>query len=133
MARVTIQEASYKLNLSQAVIRDCIRKGELQAFREAGPRGLRWVVELPENGWVEDFTASLYNLSSQMTPWWWPTEEKEGLVHYVQDLGIEEIEPIYLCGLKGNNVWDASGHALAERCTECTGIAVEQGLPLWNE
>ncbi len=133
MARVTIQEASHTLNLSRAVIRDCIRKGELQAFREEGPRGLRWVVELPENGWVEGFTASLYNLSQQMTPWWWPTEEKDGNVHYVQDLGIEEIEPLYLCGLKGNNVWDASGHSPDDRCARCTEIATEQGLPLWNE
>ena len=109
VARVTIQEASYKLNLSQAVIRDCIRKGELQAFREEGPRGLRWVVELPADGWVEGFTASLH------------------------DLGIEEIEPLYLCGLKGDNVWDATGHTQGDRCTECTEIAKEKGLPLWNE
>ncbi|MFQ5934756.1 MAG: helix-turn-helix domain-containing protein, partial [Dehalococcoidia bacterium] len=80
MERVTIQEASHRLNLSQAEVRDYIRKGELRAVREPGPWGQRWMVELPEDGWVDGFKASLHNLARQMTPWWWPTEEMRGYV-----------------------------------------------------
>ena len=40
MEKVTIQEASYRLNLSQAGIRECIRNGELKAQRELGPHRL---------------------------------------------------------------------------------------------
>ena len=36
MEKLSIQDASYRLNLSQAAIRDCIRNGELKASREAG-------------------------------------------------------------------------------------------------
>ena len=131
MEKVTIQEASHRLNLSQADIRECIRNGELKSSREPGPRGQRWMVELPEEGWVDGFRASLHELAQQMTPWWWPTEHMAGKVHYVQDLGIEEIEPLYLCGLKGNNVWDAKGHTEEDRCPECVEVAKERGLPLW--
>ena len=132
MEKVTIQEASRKLNLSQAVIRECVRNGQLKAFREQGPRGLRWVVELPEDGWVEAFTASLHQLGAQITPWWWPTAQKAGKVHYVEDLGIEEIQPFYLCGLKGDNVWDSTGHTEEDRCPDCLSIAKTRGLPLWS-
>ena len=133
MESVTIQEASLRLNVSQRTIRECIRNGELHAHREPGPWGQRWVVELPEDGWVESFKASLQDLSSSITPWWWPNEVKVGLVHYVQDLGIEEIEPLYLCGLKGNNVWDAKGHTEDQRCPDCLQVAKDRGLPLWSE
>ena len=49
MEKLSIQDASYRLNLSQADIRECIRNGELKASREAGPAGRRWMVELPED------------------------------------------------------------------------------------
>ncbi len=130
MEKVTIQEASYRLNLSQAGIRECIRNGELKAQREPGLTGSRWMVELPEEGWVDSFRASLQDLSNRMTSWWWPTASKTGKVHYVRDLGIEEIEPLYLCGLKTNNVWDASGHSIEDKCPECVAIATQEGLPL---
>jgi len=130
---VTIQEASVRLNVSQRTIRESIRNGELNAHREPGPWGQRWVVELPEDGWVESFKASLQELASSITPWWWATEAKVGFVHYVQDLGIEEIEPIYLCGLKGDNVWDASGHAHEQRCLDCLQVAKDRELPLWTD
>ena len=130
MEKVTIQEASYRLNLSQAGIRECIRNGELKASRESSPAGQRWMVELPEDGWVDSFRASLNELSNQMTSWWWPTAAKTGHVHCVKDLGIEEIEPLYLCGLKGDNVWDATGHTEEEKCPACLDIAKESGLPI---
>lgn len=133
MEKVTIQEASLRLNVSQRTIRESIHSGELQAHREAGPWGQRWVVELPEDGWVESFKASLTDLASSITPWWWSTEAKVGFVHYVKDLGIEEIEPVYLCGLKGDNVWDAKGHTREQRCLDCLQEAQMQGLPLWSD
>ena len=130
MERVTIQEASHRLNLSQADIRDYIRKGELKAVREPGPRNQRWMVELPEDGWVDGFRASLRDLADRMPRWWYPTESMTGHVHYVEDLGIEEIEPVYLCGLKGNNVWDAKNHVEEARCPDCLQVAKDRGLPL---
>ena len=54
-----------------------------------------------------------------------------GEVHYVEDMGIEEIEPLYLCGLRGENVWDAKNHAEAARCPTCLEVAKERDLPLW--
>ena len=130
MEKVTIQEASRRLNLSQADIRESIRNGDLKATRETSPSGgNRWMVEMPEEGWENGFKSSLRNLAQNMTPWWWPNEHKIGFVHYVGDLGIEEIEPLYLCGLKGDNVWDATGHSLGERCAECAAIAKERELP----
>ncbi len=133
MESVTIQEASLRLNVSQRTIRESIRNGELRAHREPGPWGQRWVVELPEDGWVESFKASLQELSGSITPWWWPDAAKAGLVHYVQDLGIEEIEPIYLCGLKSENVWDAKGHTEDQRCPDCLRVAKDRSLPLWSD
>ena len=133
MESVTIQEASVRLNVSQRTIRESIRNGELNAHRERGPWGQRWFVELPEDGWVESFKASLQELASSITPWWWATEAKVGFVHYVQDLGIEEIEPVYLCGLKGDNVWDASGHDHEQRCPDCLQVAKDRELPLWTD
>ncbi len=132
MEKVTIQQASRKLNLSQAVIRECVRNGQLQASREQGPNGLRWMVELPEDGWVESFTGSLQKMAAEITPWWWPTAQKTGQVHYVEDLGIEEIQPVFLCGLVGENVWDSTGHTEEDRCPTCVSAAESQGLPLWS-
>lgn len=132
MEKLSIQDASYRLNLSQAAIRDCIRNGELKASREAGPEGRRWMVEIPEAGWVDSFRASLNSMSATITPWWWPTAEMRGAVHYVEDMGIEEIEPLYLCGLKGANVWDAKNHTVEDRCPKCSDIAKERELPLWD-
>ena len=90
------------------------------------------MVELPEDGWVEAFTASLRRMAGELTPWWWANAAKQGKVHYVEDMGIEEIEPLYLCGLKGENVWGADGHTEADRCPKCVSIATTKGLPLWT-
>ena len=130
MERVPIQEASLRLNVSQRTIRECIRNGELKAFRQAGPRGDQWVVELPEDGWLDPYKKSYLELNQQLPQWWWANEAKKGQVHYIQDLGIEEIEPVYLCGLRSENIWSATGHSEDERCPKCVETANERGLPL---
>ena len=90
---VTIQEASYRLNLSQAEIRRYIREGRLQATR-GGPRDRTWMVELPEEGWLDDDKARYSEMAQQMPLWWWPTEARTGLAHYIVDVGIEETIPV---------------------------------------
>lgn len=130
MERVPIQEASLRLNVSQRTIRECIRDGELKAFRQAGPRGEQWVVELPEVGWLDPYKRSYLELNQRLTQWWWANEGKKGNVHYIQDLGIEEIEPVYLCGLRSENIWSATGHSEADRCPDCVKTANERELPL---
>ena len=113
MERLPIQEASLRLNVSQRTIRECIRNGELKAFRQAGPRGVQWVVELPEEGWLDRHKKSYLDLDQQLPHWWWPNESNTGKVHYIQDLGIEEIEPVYLCGYRSENIY--SNGTLQER------------------
>ena len=130
MERVKIQEASYRLNVSQRTIRECIRNGELKAFRETGPQGEYWVVELPEEGWLDRHKKSYLKLNQQLPQWWWASQSKTGEVHYIQDLGIEEIEPVYLCGLRSENIWSATGHSKDDRCPKCKETAQERGLPL---
>ena len=130
MEAVTIQEASLRLNVSQRTIRECIRNGELRAFRQPGPRGDRWVVELPEEGWLDPHKKHYLELAQRMPRWWWPTAGKSGRVHYLHELGVEEIEPVYLCGVRSDNIWNAAGHSDADRCEKCLQTATEQGLPL---
>ena len=130
MERVKIQEASHRLNVSQRTIRECIRNGELKAFRETGPQGGYWVVELPEEGWLDPHKRSYLELNQQLPQWWWANKFKTGKVHYIQDLGIEEIEPVYLCGFRSENIWSATGHSKDERCPECSETAQERGLTL---
>ncbi len=130
MERVSIQEASLRLNVSQRTIRECIRNGDLKAFRQAGPRSEQWVVELPEDGWVDPYKKSYLELNQRLPQWWWANEAKMGKVHYIQDLGVEEIEPVYLCGLRSNNIWSAAGHSEEDRCAKCVEAANERGLPI---
>ena len=130
MERVPIQEASLRLNVSQRTIRECIRNGELKAFRQAGPRGEQWVVELPEEGWLDRHKKSYLELNQQLPQWWWANKSNTGKVHYIQDLGIEEIEPVYLCGYRSENIYSATGHTENDRCPKCTRTAQERGLPL---
>ena len=127
--RVTIQEASYRLNLSQAEIRRYIREGRLQAARAGGDQGRTWLVELPEAGWLDDDKSRYQEMSRQMPVWWWPTEAKAGQVHYVADLGIEETVPVFLCGLVSENIWAADAFTAADCCPQCRQIAMERGLP----
>lgn len=129
MEKVTIQEASYRLNLSQAEIRRYIRAGRLQAQRAGGDQGRTWLVELPEPGWRDDDKSRYEEMSGQMPVWWWPTEAKSGYVHYVADLGIEETVPVFLCGLVSENIWTAETYTAADCCPQCLEIAQERGLP----
>ncbi|MFQ6029640.1 MAG: hypothetical protein ACE5Q6_19355 [Dehalococcoidia bacterium] len=133
MARVSILEASRQLNLSQAEIRQYIREGKLTAVRDGGPQGRTWMVELPEEGWLDDDKAKYHSMAQQMTPWWWPYEGKSGYVHYVIDVGIEENLPEFLCGLVTDNIWAAWGYSEETCCPECLQAAREQDLPLWLE
>ena len=130
MESVTIQEASYRLNLSQAEIRRYIREGRLQAHREGGSRGRSWLVELPEEGWLDDDKSRYHEMAQQMPVWWWPTEARTGQVHYVVDVGIEETAPVFLCGLESENIWTAPTFTEADCCPQCLQTARQQGLPL---
>jgi excisionase family DNA binding protein len=127
---VTIQEASRRLNVSQDVIRRYIREGKLQAARGGGPQGRAWLVELPEDGWLDDDKQAYIHLDAQMPAWWWPEAEKTGFVHYVESTGIEELMPIFLCGLISENIWGANGHREEQRCPECAAAARSRGLPV---
>ena len=129
MERVTIQEASYRLNLSQAEIRRYIREGRLRAEREGGSRGRTWLVELPEEGWLDDDKARYQEMAQGMPVWWWPTADKSGYVHYVADVGIEETVPVFLCGLESENIWTATDVAEANCCPECLTLARQQDMP----
>ena len=128
MERVSILEASRRLNISQASVRQHIRDGKLKAYREAGPGGKGWMVELPDDGWIDGQKESFIKMAQQTSPWWWPNAARTGPVHYVVDVGIEEIAPQFLCGLTSENIWDASQYQV-DRCPECRRIALERNLP----
>ncbi len=131
MAWVSIQEASRRLNVSQDVIRRNIRQGELEAKRQPNSSGgTSWVVELPEAGWEDDFKHHIHDIARQVTPWWFPSKTQQGLVHYIESLGIEEVEPLFLCGLTSADVWPAVGQDPNDRCPACLTEVTKQGLPL---
>ena len=130
MERVTIQEASYRLNLSQAEIRRYVREGRLQASREGGPRGRTWLVEMPEEGWLDDDKARYSEMAKGMPLWWWPTETKSGIAHYVIDVGIEETVPVFLCGLMSENIWEVTDLTEDKCCPDCLQKARDEDLPL---
>ena len=71
MDKVSIQEASRRLNVSQDVIRAYIRKGELKASRDGEVTGRQWLVELPAEGWLDDFKTRIEQLDRGLTRWWW--------------------------------------------------------------
>ena len=126
---VTIQEASYRLNLSQTEIRRYIREGRLQATR-GGPRDRTWMVELPEEGWLDDDKARYSEMAQQMPLWWWPTEARTGLAHYIVDVGIEETVPVFLCGLESENIWTVTDLTKDKCCPACLEKARAGGMPL---
>ncbi len=134
MERVTIREASLKLRISTASVRECIRSGELKAFREAGVDGRKgWLVELPEEGWVS--TATTEEMNREFCPWWWGTVERTGYIHYVESLSAsswEETVPKFLCGEEGDNIWAATELPQELLCLECQMRAMERGLPQAN-
>ena len=130
MEEVTIQEASRRLNVSQDIIRRYIREGRLGARRQSGEEGRSWVVELPDDGWQDDYKDHINNLARQLTPWWWPNPQHRGEVHYVESLGIEEVAPVYLCGLTSEDFWPAAGHSVEQRCPICVDEVRHRGLPM---
>ena len=131
MEKVTIREASQKLRISTASVRECIRNGELRAFREERAEGgAGWVVELPEDGWVSEAVA--LELNRDFCPWWWGTADKSGQIHYVESLSAsswEETVPRFLCGEIGDNIWAATDLPEELLCLECQMRAMEQKLP----
>jgi excisionase family DNA binding protein len=128
--KVSIQEASRRLNVSQDVIRRYIREGKLRASREGETQGRAWLVELPEAGWLDDDKKAYIQLDRQLPTWWWPEEEKTGFVHFVESTGIEELTPVFLCGLVSENIWGANGHTSDQRCPDCVAEARKRGLAL---
>lgn len=130
MEEVTIQEASRRLNVSQDVIRSYIREGRLPARRQTGASGRAWLVTLPESGWQDDAKTRIGGLARQLTPWWWPNPRRQGEVHYVDSLGIEEVDPLFLCGLTSPDIWPAVGHAPEQRCPLCLAEAQRRAWPL---
>ena len=133
MEKLTIQEASRRLNISQRDIREYIRKGELKAERDADSEHGRWLVVMPDDDWQDGFKTYLDDLNRSITRWWWANGDKRGFVHYLGATGIENVEPDYLCGQPSENLWSSVGHTKAERCIECLMRATEQGLPLFEE
>ena len=129
---VSIQEASRRLRLTPASIRQCIRDGELKAHRQPGPSGrLSWVVELPEEGWTS--AATVIEMGRTFSPWWWANGDRSGNVHYVKDLAasaFEEIVPRFLCGFISENIWTAHNLSEEDICAECLSEAKALGLPL---
>jgi hypothetical protein len=132
MERVSIREASIRLRLSQANIRECISQGELRAFREPGLNGrLTWVVELPEEGWTS--AAMAVEEEREVFPWWWSNVERTGEIHYVEEINVsvyEEIVPKFLCGITGDNMWVVQELLLDSLCPDCLATAKDRGLPL---
>ncbi|MCH7737084.1 MAG: helix-turn-helix domain-containing protein [Chloroflexi bacterium] len=133
MEKLTIQDASRRLNISQRDIREYIRSGELKAERDPGSEHGRWLVLMPEDGWQDKFKTFLDKLDASITRWWWANKSKTGSVHYLENTGIENVEPGYLCGRRSENLWSSAGHAAADRCLECLMRATELGLPLFEE
>jgi hypothetical protein len=129
MEKLPIHEVALRLRVSQDVVRRRIRSGELKAYRQSGPQGNLWMVELPEGYGAEGEDAYLREQGERVTPWWWSHPAKTGKVHYVELLGVEEMQPTFLCGLVSDNIWNALGHSEEERCPECLAEAKAQDLP----
>ena len=89
---VSIQDASRILNVSKRVIRQYIQQGKLNGFKQENPNGRSsWVVEIPEGAWLDEYREHIYSVGQNTTPWWRPSPDGKGTVHYVESLGIEEV------------------------------------------
>jgi hypothetical protein len=117
--------------MPRSSIRECIRNGELKAYRVDGPNQRpTWVVELPEEGWSS--AAAREEMDRSFTPWWWANMERTGEIHYVEAINVsayEEIMPTFLCGIEGMNIWGAVELLEELLCLECLMRARERGLP----
>ena len=128
---VNIQDASRILNVSKRVIRQYIQQGKLTGYRQDNTNGRSsWVVEIPEGSWLDEYREHIYSVGDATTPWWRPTPGGTGTVHYVESLGIEEIAPLFICGMISKDIWPAINHDPADRCAECIEAAGTKGLPL---
>ena len=130
MEEVTILEASRRLNVSQDIIRKYVREGQLKARRQSDGQGKAWLIELPESGWQDHHKEKINGLAKQLTPWWWNNDTQSGYVHYVDSLGIEEVEPRFMCGETGPDIWPAVGHTPERRCPVCLKRVMAAGMPL---
>ena len=75
MEWVTIHEASRRLNVSQDIIRKYVREGKLNGRREQNASlGKAWIVQLPEDGWEDEFKHHIHGIASAVTPWWRPDD-----------------------------------------------------------
>jgi hypothetical protein len=90
--KLSIQDASRRLNISQRDVRDYIRNGELKAERDPGSEHGRWLVLMPEGDWQDKFKSYLDELDASITRWWWTNVAKTGSVHYLENTGIENVE-----------------------------------------
>ena len=134
MEKLTIPDASRKLNISPRDGREYIRSGDLKAERDPNSEHGRWVVIMPSEGeWQDKFKAYLDELDASITRWWWANEHRQGYVHYLENTGIENVEPNYLCGHRSENLWSSAGHTIEQRCMECLMQATEKGLPLFED
>lgn len=132
MEKVSIQEASRRLRISTADVRQCIKAGELKVERAPGPNGrTSWVVEMPEEGWTS--SAMVQEQNRPFSPWWWGNQQRTGKVHYVEDMyasPFEEIIPRFLCGYDGINIWSAVNLTEEVLCPECLAEVEKRDLPL---
>ncbi len=89
MEKLTIQDASRRLNISQRDVREYIRNGELKAERDPDSEHGRWLVIMPDDTWQDKFKTYLDELDATITRWWWASQNKSGSVHYLESTGIE--------------------------------------------
>ena len=89
MEKLSIQDASRRLNISQRDVREYIRNGELKAERDPDSEHGRWLVLMPEGDWQDKFKSYLDELDASITRWWWTNVSKTGSVHYLENTGIE--------------------------------------------
>ena len=69
MEKLTIQDASRKLNISQRVVREYIRSGDLKAERDPESEHGRWLVIMPPEGeWQDKFKTYLDELATDLPP-----------------------------------------------------------------
>lgn len=129
MEKVSIEKAAIRLRVSQEAVRRRIRVGELRAFRELGPNGQHWAVELPDAE-EADPDAYLREQARRISPWWWTNTEKTGKVHYVENIETEEVVAHHLCWFVSYGVWSAQGHSESDRCRQCIAVAKARALPL---
>ena len=132
MAEVlSIQDASRILNVSKRVIRQYIQQGKLNGFKQENANGRSsWVVEIPEGTWIDEYREHIYSVGESTTPWWRLTPDGKGMLHYVESLGIEEVSPLFICGIVSKDIWPAINHDPQYRCTACIKAAGDKGLPL---